>query len=732
MTNSLNCKVENHLGEPALFINNEPVVPFMFYGYAAQIGKDFNFINQAKMAKEAGVNIYSIPVEFTWITEGENPVYSTMDNVLKGNPYEPVDKVLGDIVKLDPEALILPRFYLHPPMWWLEENPEEKMAFSDGLNDRICIASKKWQNYVKRSLKAFVRHCEQKFGNHIIGYHPALLTTDEFFYDRSWDPVFSGFEEPLKVDFKDWVINKYSTVDKLREAWQDDQITFDNISLPTADQRAETKDGFFRDSEKEKFVIDFYKYKNNLVAETIKCFAKIVKEETNRNKIYIAFYGYTFELSAIPKGIQITGHLNLKDILKNPDVDVICSPISYLNRREGGIGAFMAPVDSIRKAGKLWINEDDTRTYLCSCSGQEPYGDLESLDHTLGVHLRNFSRILPRRMGTWYMDLFNKGWLDCKQIWNQIAEFKKIYQKKLSIKSSFNPEVAVIIDERSPCYLSCTNDLTWPLYSCFRTQLYRMGSSFNLYLLSDVLDGSVELPKVNIFLGAWYLEKNERIKLTAALKDKVAVWFYGAGYFDENGSSKDNISSLTGFDFSEAYKKDPEIKFLENDEWNDKLAGSFFKPLIDGGSDDSGIFQTADQEIKGGYEKIWAVKNEGGVTPLAVYNDETVGLAVKKYSGFTSIYSGIAGLPVQFLRNVLKASGVHVYLESDEIMESDDKFLAVSAYDNKEKSINLDSDKYLFNVFEKTKLFPVNNVVKDEFQAGETKLYRILDKETSD
>jgi len=726
--NTLTCKVKEHFGNPTLFVNDKPVVPFIFYGYAAQIGVDTSFIDQAEHAKKAGVHIYSVPVEFIWKSEDKIPVYSTLHNILDDEPYAPLDKVISNIIKLDPEALILPRFFLHPPWWWLKENPGEMMLFSDGKSERISIASQKWKSYVKRSLESFVRHCEESFGNHIIGYHPALLTTDEFFYDRAWDNVFYGFEEPLRKGFIKWLIRKYDNIQNLNASWQNKQTGFDNIILPTTEQRKNHDDGFFRDPVKDKFIIDFFEYKNALVADTIKFFAKIIKKETNRNKIFVSFYGYTFELSAIPNGLQSSGHLKLKEILASPDIDAICSPISYFNRRAGGLGAFMAPVDSIRKAGKLWINEDDTRTHLCKYPGQEPYGVLKTLPDSLNVHKRNFARILPRRMGTWYMDLLNRGWLDSIEIWEQIENLKNIYKNELKSKPSFIPEAAVIIDERSPLFLACNNKLTWPLYYGFRSQFYRMGSSFNLYLLSDVLNGKVKLPKVNIFLGTWYIERDERKKLISILKGKTAIWFYGAGYLDETGKSKKNMSELTGFSFEEYNNKIPEIKFLENESWNNKLKDTCFSPVVDGAFNEKNIFQTVKQNIKENYKKIWAVKENENVTPLATFDDGSIALAVTNNPGYTSIYSGIVGLPAQFLRNVNKKAGVHLYIESNEVMESDNRFLTVSAYDKKVEEIHLKNNEYLKNIFDDSELTPVNNIVKDTFEQGETKIYRILKK----
>ncbi|RLD08475.1 MAG: hypothetical protein DRI44_09770, partial [Chlamydiae bacterium] len=377
-------------------------------------------------------------------------------------------------------------------------------------------------------------------------------------------------------------------------------------------------------------------------------------------------------------------------------------------------------------AGKLWINEDDTRTYLCANPERYDFGNIKNLQENCWIYNRHFARVLPKRMGTWYMDLFGKGWLNSTGIWNHISKLYKIYESQLNVTSSWCPEVAVIIDERSPFFLACNNKLTNPLYSGLRSRLYRMGTPFSLYLLSDVLDGSVKLPKVNIFLGAWYLKKNERAKLISALQEKTAVWFYGAGYMDETGASKNNISALTGFSFKERHNKNPEIKFVKNKKWNYNLTGKTFSPPLFGGMDITNVFQTYNQMINGGYKIQWAINKRKNVTPLATFDDGTIGLAETEYAGFNSVYCGITGLPVQFFRNILRNSDVHLYINSDDMIEADKHFLAIGVYDKKTECINLPKNKYLFNILEKKKLLPVKNVINDKFQTGETKLYWIL------
>ena len=149
--------------------------------------------------------------------------------------------------------------------------------------------------------------------------------------------------------------------------------------------------------------------------------------------------------------------------------------------------------------------------------------------------------------------------------------------------------------------------------------------------------------------------------------------------------------------------------------------------MVDGAFNEENIFQTVEQNIREDYKKIWAIEKNDNITPLAVYDDEdnNIALAVTDKLGYNSVYCGIVGLPAQFLRNVLKNSGIHLYLDSNEIMETDDNFLAVGVCKGKVESIKIKDNEYLIDIFNDQKLVPVDNIVKDTFEQSETKLYRI-------
>ena len=700
---NLTACIKDDNGSPTMFINDKPVAPMMFYGYAWDLPGNPNceFAKQAELAKNAGIHLYTFPINFQGIF-GDGITY-----------WDTVDSIFTAVTNLDNEAMMIPRFYIYPSQWYMTANPDIHMEFSDGSKSRICLASEKWRTYMQARVGDFVAHCEEKFGNNIIGYHLTLMETGEWFYERSWESVFSGYSENMRLGFANWVTNKYHTEAALKTAWNDSGVTFTTITLPTTSERSNSSSAFFRDPATEMKVIDFYEYKNLLVPETIDIMAKAVKDVTSSNKLVVTFYGYVFELSGVPKGPQITGHLATKKLLESPYIDIIAAPISYGNRRPGGISAFMSAADSVRTAGKLWFNEDDTRTYLSS----SPHFLYPTLQQTQWAHDNSFARILSRRMGCWYMDLFNEGWLNSTGLWQNISKLQSIYEGQLGVKSPWNPEVAVIIDERSTYYLACNNNLTSPLYSVLRTRLYRMGVPFNIYLLEDVLDGTVTLPKVNIFLGAWYLTSSERVTLHTALSGKAAIWFHGAGYINETGAETTNITDLTGFSLVEE-SGPAQITCVANSPWNDGLTGTSFKPaLFVNGS--ANVFETMVQNIS--YDIRWAI-DDGSAISLGTYNNGHTGLAVMDYSGFKSFYCGIAGIPSKFLRNVCKNMGVHVYVDDDYAMDTDGKFFSINSPKVESQAIVLSNNNYLTCMNLGTIKTSSGGIVNDNFSSiGETR-----------
>jgi beta-galactosidase len=645
---------------------------------------------QVRMAAAAGIHIHSFGIPMPWPKPGAEADYSG------------VVKAFEATLRADPKALFLPRFGMSAPGWWQKAHPDECLLFDDGKTHGECPASTLWRKECLVHLRRLVRFCEDNYGERMLGYHPCGQHTGEWFYQRSWEPCLSGFSPAMRAGFRRWLKDRYQTDQALRSAWGIPKVTLGTASLPTAEQRRTATHGLFRDPIIERQVIDFHEYKQLAMEQPLEDMARVIKEETGGRKIVTLFYGYFFDMSGIPNGPQTSGHLAMERMLACPHVDILCSPISYTDRQSGGAGLFMTAVDSVRAAGKLWLNEDDTRTYLAAKDAG--YGRVDSPQKSLWVHQRNFAHILPRRMATWYMDLGGVGWLNGQDLWDNIGELTKHSQANVEAPATFAPEVTVIVDERSPLAMASERTMMRPQVYMIRRRLYRMGTPIQVHYLGDLLSGKVPASKVYIFLNAFSLDRRARKCIAQAIRGKTAVFFYGSGFLGDRADDA-LLSDLIGMPVSRVEADTAEATFLESE--HRLLNGLTRDPF---GS-------------KAKLSPLWAIDPAPGITPLAVLpSGDTLVAAMEDTAGLR-VYIGTTDVPAAFLRNVLKASGVHLYVDSDDVISADAHFLAITATEEGNKRVMLPETATVRDLLDDRVLGEETTSLDIPMKQGETRLF---------
>ena len=615
------------------------------------------FDSQVHRAARAGIHIHSFGISMPWPKPGEKPSFAG------------VEKTFRRVLRADPRGLLLPRFGMSAPQWWQEQHPDQCLLFDDGKTKGECPASALWRREALQRLRELVRFCEEHFGGYLVGYHPCGQHTGEWFYQRSWEPRLSGFSPAMTAGFRQWLRQRYPDDEALRAAWNDGAVTHETAGVPSADERRTAAHGLFRDPVKERQLLDFYEYKQVAMEEPLEDMARIIKEETGGKKIVTLFYGYFFDMCGLPSGPQISGHMAMERMLKSPYVDILCSPISYFDRQSGGAGLFMTAVDSVRAAGKLWLNEDDTRTYLAPENAG--FGRVSTPQQTFWVHQRNYGHILPRRMACWYMDLGGTGWLDGDDIWENIAQLRQHYVSSIVSPTSFDPDVAVIVDDRSTFALACSRTVMRPQAYVLRNRLYRLGAPIRVHYLGDLLSGKVPPCKAYVFLNLFHLDAGARAAIGKAIRDRTAVFFYGNGFLADDAADA-NIAELVGIPIRRTKAGAAMATFVES---NDPLLAGLERTPF--GSEAS-------------LDPLWTVKTDSAdIRPLATLASGETLVAARTTPAGLRIYVGTTDVTAAFLRNVMKQSGVHLYLDSDDVISADDRFLAVTACTAGTKALTL-------------------------------------------
>jgi len=663
----LRAKVEPVNGVARLTINGKPFEPIAFFHNTDIPGpeSDRYLREQVALARDAGVHLYSLPLRCPRLRDGKTPNYKYSDSLIE------------KFVAVDPEAIFLLRVYPGPNWSWEEvkrkEIPEsEYVRFADGSKKGLSIASEWFRRGSNTELAELVaRYEESEHSSRIVAWQPGGPYHEMFLSGyRQKGPDYSAANQSA---FREWLKRKYATDDALRRAWADPQVSLNKAAIPSfREGRFPMRCGaggkpiqVFYDIPREQSWIDFSTYMSDITADRIIEWARIVAERSGGRKLCAVFYGYTFDLPG-----SISGHYRLDRVLACPNVHILASPYSYAGRFVGEPGNFMCPVDSIIAHGRLWFNEDDTRTSLLDLSNVPAHFSLFSkkcadLHETVNVLERNFGALLAHRAGTWWMDLVSRGAFNHPEPWKMLSERKPLYSDLYRRPRPYRPDAAIVVDEESKFYVKDDWDTNyWTLYR-LRDESAKTGVSVGYYTLADFVAGIVPQCKAYVFANAFRLTDGQVTAIRQRLdrEQATAVWIYAPGYVGSRGADVGNVAKAAGIRLETA----------------EGTMGSTGMGLLNGETWGGGL--TVSPRL--------VVRDEEAV-PLGRYrSDGRISSAEREHGSHRSVFLGDMGPSAAVLRRLFESAGCHVWASSGEVVQTDGTFLMVHSGADGVRPINL-------------------------------------------
>ena len=589
------------------------------------------FTRQVALARDAGVDFVSTSIPNHWQEPGMPEDWSAADHVMR------------EIIAVNPKALVIARVSANARAWWLRQNPDAVMTFEDGSKGNMATVScRAYRQEAGEQMAKLVTHLLTAFPENFAGIHPCGQNTGEWFYNQSWGPIMSGYDVRTRDAWREWLKKR-------------GEPGAETAGVPAAADRHAHPNGFLRDPVKERAVLQFDRFRQEEMADFVLNLTTVCRKATAGRKLVVLFYGYGFEFGPLRNGAPYSGHYALGKVLASPDIDILCSPISYSDRGWAQTGACMAPAESIMAAGKLWLNEDDTRTYLAKTTA---YGGVADLQQTQDVMRRNGAQALMRGFGTWWMDLPGLNWFGDERIWEVQRELNPLEQKMLA-RRPFHPEIAAIIGEDAMCHLTGGSSvLARPLVYDARAALGRSGAPYGQYLLRDAVAGRVPA-KLQILLAAWSLTEKQR----NALRENrgagtTRVWCYAPGYSNGERRDVDLIRQATGFRVREV-----------------KLPNPVATPT--GPGRDFGLTASWGQETA--ITPLFAVDPGDGDEVLATYSDGSAALVARQGARGMDIFLGTPAWTSELVRACALLAGVHLFSETDAAIWGAEGLLSVHA-----------------------------------------------------
>ena len=641
-------------GVPTIFLNGHPVTGLMNWN---------RYPNERDTAlfRDAGISFYSFMGNL-FVENGEVPdeERATLDGAIERMRMtrENIDRTMSMLLSVNPDIKVLPRIILNAPVWWLKANPDDVLISynvstrSYSRLPRPSFPSERWSSLWTQTLETTIEYFEERWTEHIIGYHTGMGHCGEHTY-QWWDHI-GDFSPVQKRAFQEWLRKNYSSVEELNRRWGSSYSSFEAVPLPEAERLADysVRAPSLLRPEKESDLIDFQKFSSDVVADAVLLEARTVKrtlERLGRTKLCGVFYGY---INPVANSTQAAmGHGALTRVLRSPDIDFICGPLSYAARQNGGTVMPQMIPGSILAHGKFFYNEDDTGTHVVPC---EHHGYIPATaEESIHAERRNFMETWRSGGSQWWMDLYGIGWFLDDRLKEEFSRLRAFAEEHLAHRESL-AEIAVFVSLESSHYLRDTPaPLTGNLIEQQLCEIGAIGAPFDLFQEEDlpllIGSGQIRQYKFCLFLNSVAMPETIREAVRTHLQNsgRTLLWFYAPGYIRGERRGAEHAEELTGIHFSAL---ESGIMPMLTETW------------IGGQRICYGLSRAV-------YPRLAA--NDPDAAELGYFVNATTiagrsgghgaALVEKSFPGWRSIWSASPGLPSSLLAKFAREAGVHLF-----------------------------------------------------------------------
>lgn len=722
--------IENYNGTPTLMINGEPQSA-IFY-----LRPDLNVYLQT----DAETRMYKSDLDL-YITYGGSLYKGGCDPIWLEDgsiDYDAFDAPIYDALGSNSNSMVMVNIGMFAPPWWMEKHPDDVCQAYDGKSyikmDDVSLSSETFRKEAGKVLRKLIRHMKkQRYYSRVYGLKITGGQTYEWFCWGTGPNQGPDYSKVSQEGFKNYLKKKYKTVDELQKAWGDSTVTFENATAPGWLERGASPNvymGSVTEGKLSRNMVDWNLWLNDASADSFLYYSKIAKEETDNQLIVGGYNGYLWTSNSYDS--QGMAHTSMERVLDSEYVDWISSPVAYNERLLGESDTYMALIDSVQEHGKMYIAEQDNRTCLSNvyagaswdASWDFQVGQTRTLADTIYQEKRDYANAMINGNGLWLYDMYG-GWLDDDQIYDFISDARSEYDVSVCLDRNQRSDVAVFVGDETYAYM--TADTTYNMgYTLFepmlmqqRKQLSAIGTGYDTYAMSSLLDNKVSDHKINIVLSPYEItdEMQEAIDRKLKKNNQYVIWVYLPGISKGSSFSLENVERTTGFKIGVEERK-AGLQVQITDSSNPLTAG--MEGMVYGNSTPKSVSPLV--YIEDTSEATVLGKNmDGGKT----------GLAMKDMGDWTSIYSTAPCIDAQMIRNLLKMAGCHIYSNNKEdVIYANNHYVGVHSGEAGKKTIYLPKKYSVYDVFEKKFVSMDTDKIVYNADANDTHIFRLMTPNT--
>ncbi len=714
-------EIRPYNGAPTLFINGQAHAAFSYLSYAPQkhYFEDFT---------QAGVDLFTFAANADSIEQwGLKETWPEPDRF----DYTGEDAMFEMILSTNPDAYIFPRIHAVGPKWWVRTHPDELVRYTDENGQRRLPtwgeqefllpswASEASLAMMEEATGRYVEHVRSSwYANRVIGYHVCSWLVGE------WMTVLIDSSRPMTKRFRAFLKRKYGNVDALRSAWGQPDVTFDTVEVPREEEHRPPISHSFYDIPADQPIVDYFEHYEQVVVNAILRLAAAAKEASAHESLVGVFFGYFLQHGG---WTPFHGHTGVHKVIRSPLVDFFSAPSGY-HRRElrNGASHFMGLAETVKLHGKMWWDENDYRTYLSAPWGTmkaenlagmsdeerrtlydaqlhwRQWGGTENVDDSIEQQQRQVAHCISRAAGMWWFDM-GGGWFDQPRFMQAIARMVSVAQRSVAFDRTDISDIAVVVDAQSMRHTPTQANIGRLLFIEQAPLLMRTGAPVSFYLLEDI-DKALN-HRLWIFLNCFAISAAARAAIDRKVKRSrnVVVWVYAPGLRRMGTFDRESARGLTGIKLAVHERESPLAVGVT--EVGHPITRGLFETVYGATASYGGHVRHeiwVGRQPQQDEERGWQAHYARSLCAPTVYADDEnalvlgyltglphAGLAVRQLKRWTSVYSSAGPLPPVLLRNLARFAGVHLYLDTDDVVYANRSFLGVTTNAGGQRTIRL-------------------------------------------
>lgn len=689
-------KLENRNGQLRMIVNGEIVAPPVYT--INSFNSSFRLFGESAAIK---AGFYRLQM----MSDNIYPQKSADKEQFYRQKLAMIDQDIHNFLKVYPDAKILWGMTFRPEAAWSDEYPDEVAMFPDGTRTKNSFSSQVWLDMSAEWIQRMVVHMRQSdYAGYIAGFHFGIGDGAEAMYwgrghnrfNTAREKVSAGDFSPAAMNnFRRWLRKRYNDdVQSLRHAWKKTDINFDTAT-PDMDELRRSEQQNFRNPATGTMSMDYWNFLSDSMADAAIFIAQAYKKAC-ANELLVGVYGFynlaQLHLIYTPASSHHVAYAGIEKVLNCREIDFLACIQSYAGVNGGTPVITGMPDSSLRKHGKLFLEEYDIRTFFTDLTFSHSH--TTSQQETLNIIRRDFGHALVRDNQCWFYGFARGfagrraiGWYSEQSLIDELNRCHAIGKATGQYTNRSTAEVALFVNARDIAtmdIMDAPGTLANTQYNTVYRELKKTAVPYDCFLLDDFKAENLAQYKVVIMLNTFYLTSAERQNIRQILEkqQKTVLWLYAPGYSDPTvGLSVDNISSLTGIktEITPEFRETLVIRTNNGYEF-----GPYSYPHDKRKQQIGPVFHIDDPqaEILGTYE-----------------HNGKAAIARKNINGMTSIYCASPLAGQNFLEDVFRQSRIHFYSDKMMYMDASSRFLTIHATQDLNTNIKLPKTGWILNLY---------------------------------